>query len=356
MQYLKFKLRIVAHLLYETLFRFLERAIIPALLISSLALFLSVLWMSKTWIDVAHGIDPKEKARERVQAENEIMRTVAQVLGGTFVLAGLYFTGKNIFAERRNQMSDRFAKALESLAESNELRRLGAIHSLESLSQESSKDYPRVIEFLAQFIRQETCRKDYSQNEQPRADIQQALNVLGRRRRAYGFGEQVSLDFRGANLRGADLRQANFEGANFGDADLRGAIIHRAFLRGSNFSKAKLRGANLNQADLREVNFWQADLTEVQIRGARLEKTSFAGGILRNVSLEKTELRSVVLQRVDLAGAKLREARMIKCIFAQCILSGTELSNALIIEPIGLSKTQLEGAIVDGLKLPKDFA
>jgi uncharacterized protein YjbI with pentapeptide repeats len=63
------------------------------------------------------------------------------------------------------------------------------------------------------------------------------------------------LNFRGANLPGADLSGANLSGADLSDANLSGA-----YLPGATLSGATLSGANLNDANLSGVDLSRATL------------------------------------------------------------------------------------------------
>src|SRR5439155_6101765 len=100
------------------------------------------------WLQVANTIAPETSPKDRIVAENEIMRTLAQVFGGALVLAGIYFTAKNVFVSRRGQTDERFADAVEKLGDKSLPRRLGAIHALESVALESARDHSRVIELF----------------------------------------------------------------------------------------------------------------------------------------------------------------------------------------------------------------
>ncbi len=75
---------------------------------------------------------------------------------------------------------------------------------------------------------------------------------------------QEGLDFRKADLRGANLQQAKLGGANLEKADLRGANLQQAKLRGANLEKAALGNAFLQQAKLEGANLQQADLSKVK--------------------------------------------------------------------------------------------
>lgn len=349
----QFKLGILYRIILYHFLTLLEGAVIPLLLIGSLILVGFVLWQSKKWYAAAEHI---QELSLHIQAKNEIMRTLAQVLGGAFILTGLYFTAKNVFVSRRSQITDRFADALEKLSDTdNILKRIGGIHALESIARDSPGDHWRIMEIFTDFVRINTTDDAYleSQNSipqekrKPRADIQQILNAIGRRTRSHGMGESRCLDLSGANLNGADLRGANLEGAIFRGTTLCGAILLEAHLRKANFSNANLKGANFNLADLKKTNFYQANLERAQLRKAFLNKTSFTMAQMQYASFERTDLKEVFFLNAVLDGTSFEAAHLNRCHFSKASLNSTVLKGAAMISPSGLTQTQVESAVID---------
>ena len=134
--------------------------------------------------------------------------------------------------------------------------RLGAVYALERISQDSDRDHMQIMEILCAYIRTNApcgpCTTSMSRKE-PRADIQAALTVIGRRapdkialERHKGF----VLDLRDADLRGADLRDGDFAQAWFWRSNFQFAVLTRTNLKG-----ADLRGANLSYARLIKTRF-----------------------------------------------------------------------------------------------------
>ena len=335
----------------------LEGAVIPLLLIGSLVLVGFVLWESRQWYAAAGQI---KELSPHIQAKNEIMRTLAQVLGGAFILTGLYFTAKNVFVSRRAQITDRFADAVEKLSDTeNMLRRIGGIHSLESIARDSPRDHWRIMEIFTDFIRINTTTNAYleSQNKvpqekrKPEADIQQILYAIGRRTRSYALGESRCLDLSGANLYGADLRGANLEGVTFTGTTLCRAILLGAHLRKADFSGANLTSANINLADLKKANFFRAILDHAQLRHAFLNKTSFTRAEMQHASFEGTDLRGVYFLYAVLDHASFEKAHLKACHFSGASLRCTILKEAEVVSPSGLTQTQVTSAIADGLSI-----
>jgi hypothetical protein len=89
----------------------------------------------------------------RLQIENQVRGTWAQILGGGFVLAGLVFAWLRIETSRRAQITDRYIRAIDQLGSDNTVVRLGAIYGLERIANESSHEHWAVVDVLSAFIR-----------------------------------------------------------------------------------------------------------------------------------------------------------------------------------------------------------
>ncbi len=105
-------------------------------------------------------------------------------------------------------------------------------------------------------------RSSFWAYQPPRADVQAALTVIGRRRWTYQKGEQLALDLRETDLRHTRLEGAHLEGINLALAHLEGAWLRGAHLQQANLVFAQLRGAQLEGADLQQAR----GLTWDQIR------------------------------------------------------------------------------------------
>ena len=136
--------------------------------------------------------------------------------------------------------------------------RLGAVYALERISQDSDRDHMQIMEILCAYI----CTNapwDMDTDvpwdpetptpfKKPRADIQAALTVIGRRapdkialERTKGF----VLDLRDADLRVADLRDGDFAQAWFWHSNFQFAWLARTNLEGANVNDATLSYARL---------------------------------------------------------------------------------------------------------------
>jgi hypothetical protein len=262
-----------------------------ALTLSAIILAILILW-----------IVPKIQVRslgltglERFKIENEARKVIAEIIGGSVVLIGLFFTwqtvkstGDNLKVSQEGQITERFIKAIEQLGktdagkDSNLVIHLGGIWSLERIARDSEKDYWPIMEILTTYVRQHAAWKEEREINEPlppERDIQAILTVLGRRIRSYRNGEDHQLD-----LTGTDLRRAILNNANFNGIDLSGARLYKARMQGIHLQEADLTGANLTEAMLDQAHLEGADFT-----GVTLDKATLTGANLKGAKGLTTE-------------------------------------------------------------------
>jgi hypothetical protein len=75
-------------------------------------------------------IDPGRKGGER----KGVILTTAQILGGTALLSGLYFTWRTLHVNREGQITERFTRAIDQLGDQRLEIRLGGIYALERIA------------------------------------------------------------------------------------------------------------------------------------------------------------------------------------------------------------------------------
>lgn len=174
-------------------------------------------------------------------------------------------------AAREAQYADRYSRALEQLGNDNQGVRIGGIYALEGLALDSPRNHPTVVEVLIAYIREHT-KSRLEDSGSPRADVQAALTVIGRRKAEHDIRP---VDLASTDLRGANLREANLKGAWLVSADLRFAILTLA-----NLDRAELAGA-----DLRGAHLFLTSLRTAELAGAQVdESTNFDGALLDGAS------------------------------------------------------------------------
>jgi hypothetical protein len=212
--------------------------------------------------------------------KKDLVLAMAQILAGTALLSGLYFTWRTLQVNREGQITERFTRAIEQLGATHddtdnsknlELR-LGGIYALERIARESEEDHGSIMEVLTAYMRQhspgppkeaqqveedaavekkseEDLRGKSETTEVPdlAADIQAIITVIRRRTRYFGNGETEALGLHETNLSQANLWQANLWQAILSEADLGGANLSGADLSGANLSGAILTQEQLEK-------------------------------------------------------------------------------------------------------------
>lgn len=366
---------------------------------------------------------------------------IAALLGAPFVIWGTVLKYQTVRYQKEGHMTDRLAKAVEQLGAEKTVKtegkeetrpnlevRMGAILSLERIAQDSTthdrgRDHVMVMQILCEYIRENSNarkprdfplsgwkplegyatpdeREDHEEAlrqrtislktwtrslPNPRADVQLALKVIGRRsarqrlveaawpdpydqttrwpfdpdfpRLADEPGEAAMtleqietfkagleawqnactdyrgyrLDLRGANLQRADLAAGQPDGS---DAVFSGARLDGARMEGARLDAVRMVGASPEGAP-REGS---------RLHGARMEGASLDGTWMQGASLREARMEGTSLVGVPMMGASLYRARM----------DGAELRKTNLTESLHLTTEQLATAFGDAsVRLPE---
>lgn len=334
-------------------------------------------------------------AAELFEQENEARRTMAQIVGGIVILAGLYYTSENLKNAQRaatqaeksatesnnltreGQITDRFTKAISQLGETGKDKtsvRLGGIYALERISRESPGDHIPIMEILVSFVIEHApednevidlnapvdCGKVLFRPgiDAPTAEVQAVLTVIGRRsaeRVQYEKNSSFRLDLAGANLRRSTAQGANLEGANLNATRFHGAHLAGCDLRGANLFHVYFQGADLENAVFDNTYIssaffdrWHDKYAQCQGRNTRT--------ILRNASFKDATFRGTDFSNADLSGAKFDGAILNDVRFDDANLNGASLRGADLSRTDSISRKQLNSACLDDhTKLPTGF-
>jgi hypothetical protein len=235
------------------------------------------------------------------QLQNNMRSTLLQVFAGLLVVMGAAATWRQVQVNRDGQITDRFSRAVEHLANDNVDVRIGGLYVLERIAKDSPRDRRFVQVTMGSFLRN---RSPWPATDHPtqvvdeslpwlrlRApDVQTALAILARR--------PPARDAPSLLLSLVDLRSVELE-----NRELTGAIIRR-----SNLARARLRGTRLDGCDFYATDLRRADLTGVSLRkaslrNAYLEGADLCGADLTGADLRGTDMRAVNLDKALLAGA-----------------------------------------------------
>lgn len=194
--------------------------------------------------------------------------------------------------------------------------RVGSILSLERIAQDSTRhdrgrDHVRIMEIICAYIRENAPAKHASPSpydtgspdeiaqariqthpdqwiaslSRPRADIEIALIVLGRRSTDQvgveqcfknSSGKGYCLDLSHTNLRRANLTGGNFEGASFFESCLEGAYLNEGKFSNCNFIGAALIRVGAGWAIFDCARFDCADISHAVCDNARFRDCSYS--------------------------------------------------------------------------------
>ncbi|MEL6477260.1 MAG: pentapeptide repeat-containing protein [Pseudomonadota bacterium] len=329
----------------------------------------------KTWMNERQAITAEQghitdritKAVEQLGAEKTVKRTVQR-------------------QEQDEQGNTWLADRVIEETQPNIEVRLGAIYALERIAQDSERDHIPIMETLCAYIREnapassaktlnlapwEPMPKEMTEAEReqrdaefklrfgeyafdprsnlwqwsqslpkPRADVQAALRVIGRRKQARQRHEEKKdyrLDLSGTNLRRTDLNGAHLERAVLREARLEGADLREAHLERAHLGGAHLERADLGRAHLERAYLGGARLERAYLGGARLE-----GADLRRAHLERADLREAHLERAGLEGANLKSADL-----TRWHMAGTRVRSADFSECTTLTQEGVNSAFGD---------
>jgi uncharacterized protein YjbI with pentapeptide repeats len=319
--------------------------------------------------------------------------------------------------------------------------RIGAILSLERIAQDSTthdkgRDHVRVMEILCAYIREnsnarkpvdfplpdwEPLKEDATEEERaahlewrearfgavdgplahqwaetlpkPRADVQLALTVIGRRSagqrkveaawpapptkdtiwpfdtdfkhlpdepgeaplgkaelEAFKAGLEAwkatlrdyrgyRLDLRGANLQGADMAAKQPDGS---DAVFSAALFDGARMEGAKLRQARMEVANLRQARMEGAKLRQAWMEGADLGRARMEGASFWEARMEGANLWLARMEGAELWRARMEGTTLGLARMEGADLGRTRMEGANLGLARM-EGADLHETRMEG-------------
>jgi hypothetical protein len=294
-----------------------SRTIIIVLALLLLTILISCILFLPKYI-VARDMEPDLNdltQADLLKAKNDVRTALLQGIGGALLLAGAFFTWREIQATGQQvelsqrqisisqdaQITDRFTRAIDQLGSSNEDVRLGGIHALGRIAEESERDRHQIINIFAAYVRRHSSwppPKPVEAGEELRdlnaraPDVQAILNI---------FSELDMKTF--VDLSGVDLRKASFQNVKLGtiflkESNLDGAILWRSNLNNADFYKTRLNGAYLVETDLRNANLsctklHSADLSNADLRNAQFGVADLRGANLTGAKLEGAKLSGV---------------------------------------------------------------
>ncbi|MFJ9750728.1 pentapeptide repeat-containing protein [Streptomyces chartreusis] len=292
-------------------------------------------------------------AQDRLKAVNDVRTTLLQVVGGLVVLFGAYATWRQLRvsqdglrATQEGYVTDRFSRAVDQLGSDKLDVRIGGLHALWRIAEQSARDREAIISIQAAYLRThlpwppagpqspaaDVPINDIAPLETRAADAQVALTALGVlcRHREQSW----------VNLSITDLRRADCDGLWFPEVNFDRACMEAAGLYHANLTQASLVSVNLRHADLTTAILRRARCVLADLRAAKLVETD-----LRDADFTETDLREANLRKADAHGAVFHRADL-----RTADLRGTDLSTADLVE------ARLTGALAsEHTRWPADF-
>jgi uncharacterized protein YjbI with pentapeptide repeats len=328
-----------------------------------------------------------EREEKRLKLEDDTRKTLAQIVGGVFLIAGLFVTyntyrlGTDNYRlgleqqkisiqkqdlDRRGQITDRFNKAVEHLGNDEITVRLGGLYALEQILRDSPEEHETVIEVIATYIRERSkinqlnegiSSKSGSTNlKRVSTDIQTALRILTRRPTGEGRNED-RIDLHNTNFQGAYLTKTEFgKLANLRDATLDFVNFQRATLDNVDFTSAMLSGANFNHAAISGSNFTRVWTYDANFSDARITSGNFSEAQMDGTNFNGADLAYVNFNGASLFNSKFNNANLLGTTFNNAEINAVDLSGVRYLKSNQLEQSQFKYILINNKKLDRESA
>jgi uncharacterized protein YjbI with pentapeptide repeats len=222
---------------------------------------------------------------DRLKAEHDVRIAGIQTVTVIAALGGSVLTALTIDTNRKGQIADRFAKAVDMLSSGSEGSRIAGIYALDRVIMDARDERDAIVGLLAANVRRESPA---GTKAPPPPPVRSTLEVL----RTSGVAE---LDLAGTNLRGTVFDRSKLRGAKFNGTDLTDGRLRGADLRGAKLVDAVLHLADLDDVDLRDAflqgaQMQRATLRRADLRGADLSGTNLCGANLTGAHVDRGQL------------------------------------------------------------------
>ncbi|MEM6620365.1 MAG: pentapeptide repeat-containing protein, partial [Pseudomonadota bacterium] len=341
-----------------------------------LALIALVFWSIWQLVITFSEAGSVESVRWHVLAIVGLIAALGGLLAVPLLIMNAFHAERRTRASEESYLTDRIAQAVERLgaeriiwragiqeSEPNLEVRMGALYLLERIARDSPRDHVPITETICAYVRENAAKPhldtDATREKEraaarrlridvevlnaaernacvtyavPRADIQAAATILGRRdldARMLEKSERYVMD-----LRGVHLDRIDWSHANLADAILDGASLIGASLCVSDLKGARLKDAALDEADLFKANLTEAWLSGASLRGAWLDWAVLNGAQLslatfQGANFSAAELSYAAVKSADFSGAKHLEPSQL----AQSVGDGSTILPGDVIAP-----------------------
>ena len=306
------------------------------------------IWKLATTFGQAIGV---ESMRWHVLAIVGMIAALGGLVSIPLLVMNAFHAERRTRATEESYLTDRIAQAVEKLgserivwrenkqsSEPNLEVRMGALYLLERIAKDSPRDHVPITETICAYMRENANRPHIDElttndNEKaaakrlkikiaeldasdkaacltyavPRADVQAAATILGRRSLdalEIEAREKYVLDLRGVHLDRIDWFNANLAYAIMDGASLNAATLCVANLRGARLKDASLEGADLFKANLTEAWMSGAKLSNAWLDWAVFHGSQLSLAKFQNANFSATELSFAAVKNADFTNAK----------------------------------------------------
>ncbi|MFD9699479.1 pentapeptide repeat-containing protein [Lentzea sp. NPDC059081] len=219
---------------------------------------------------------------QREAAQTALRSSLLQFFGGLLLAAGGAVTWYQVRVNKDGQITDRFSRAVEYLANGHVDVRIGGLYVLERIAKDSPQDR-RFVQFtIGSFLRN---RSPWP--EQPMKPVDHDLPWL----RLRAPDVQVAIEILAQTPANRDAPPLLLSRADLRSVHLEGRHLSGAFIRRSNLARARLQGTRMDGCDLRATDLREANLVGAGLRKASLRSAHLEGADLRDADLSETDLR-----------------------------------------------------------------
>jgi uncharacterized protein YjbI with pentapeptide repeats len=162
------------------------------------------------------------------------------------------------------------------------------------------------------------------------------------------------LDLRGANLQAADLskallsgarlEKARLEGANLGGAQMQGAILVGAQMQGADLVSAQMQGADLSKAQMQGADLYSAKMQGAHFSEAKMHGAFLSSAQMQGAILVGAKMQGAFLSHAQMQGAFLPLAKMQGADLKRAQMQGAHLMRAQMDPSTNLTAALLHGA------------
>ncbi len=178
-------------------------------------------------------------------------------------------------------ITDRINKAVESLGKLDRENkpllevRLGALHALERIAQDSLRDHIRIMKIICSYIRiNRPFNNKMAETEAITDDIREALHIIGHRDKWTEDERHLNKEKK-ENYK-LDLRHCDLHNLELFDADLSNALLDGSTLREAILVRVKFKSAHFFETNISDADIEGADMTDVTTVKAYAHRGDFS--------------------------------------------------------------------------------